>query len=434
MISENDRIKPGILKLQSFSRPPLIAGDYTVKANITLKKVLDGTADKSYPNNALKFVVSAPRLSLDLSLIYGVYPLAGSTGAYHTSLPHIVLTRKTLPWERSIDTETNTNPWMCLLLLSNDEIIANNVSVSDIPANTLTNNGGNGNLIVPELTLETWENTTGKVKVMELPLNLYNNISPKDTELPYLAHTRQVDTSTKEDTAANPKGWYSVIVGNRLPRPAQDNSVFLVSLEGHPDAQKKLPDAASKRIRFVVLNQWSFQESGATFDELADNLLKKVGPLRIEPASGSTLNQTVQKALSYGYMPIAHGLRNGQNTTSWYRGPLVPVDVAYPNLYQYQSADQSLRFDPNTGLFDISYSAAWQLGRLLALKDPAFFKSLNNWKSSFEKTKVLNAAAAILNDPSNGINISPDEITEMAHNAVSDEVITDFLIELWNKP
>ena len=156
--------------------------------------------------------------------------------------------------------------------------------------------------------------------------------------------------------------------------------------------------------------------------------------MRIEPKTERVLNDTTKKALRFGYVPLSHDLRNGQQNTSWYRGPLVPVDVAYPQLYQYQSADQALRFDPKTGFFDIAYAAAWQLGSLMALKSPGYFKSLSDWKTSFQKNKVKNAAAAILNDPAEGINIKPDQIAEMAHNAVSDEVLTDFLIELWNKP
>jgi hypothetical protein len=324
-------------------------------------------------------------------------------------------------------------------LLTDDEIAGNNVLYHSIPVNTLTDNKSDAHLIVPQITLETWENPPGnkkgvEVKVIELPLLLYNSISPKAQELSSLVHTRQVDTSDKQDTPSNPKGWYAVVAGNRLPQAGKNNNVFLVSLEGHPDAQKNDPDAHLKRIRLVVLNQWSFEESGATFGEIADNLLKNVTPLRIEPPKNTVLSDTTKKALYFGYVPLSHDLRNGQQNVSWYRGPLVPVDVGYPQFYQYQSADQALRFDPKTGMFDIGYAAAWQLGRLMALKSPGYFKSLSDWKTSFQKNKVKNAAAAILSDESVGINLKPAQLAEMAHNAVSDEIITDFLIELWNKP
>jgi len=439
MISENDKIAPGVLKLQSASRPPLVAGQYEVKSNITLKNVISGGKDAGYQNNTLSFIVAAPRFSLDLALIYGTYPLAGSTGAYHTSLPHIVLGRKTLPWERTIDTEANKNPWMCLLLLTDEEIARHHVQNRKISIDAVTNNGGDNNLIVPQLASESWakqgpNQKSGEAEIMELPLLLYNRISPKAQELSSLVHSRQVDTTDKEDTTTNPKGWYAVVVGNRLPQAGKNNNVFLVSLEGHPDAQKNDPNAQQKRIRMVVLHKWSFTESGATFEEIADTLLKTTGPLRIEPATDRPLAETTKKALRFGYMPLSHELRNGQQQSSWYRGPLVPVDVAYPQLYQYQSADQALRFDPKTGFFDISYAAAWQLGRLLALKSPGYFKALSEWKMSFQKEQIKNTATAILSDPEVGINIAPSELTAMAHDAVSDEIITDFLIELWNKP
>jgi hypothetical protein len=433
MISENDKIQPGIMKLQPFARPPLVAGDYKVSAGVLVKGIEKDNADYSYTDDSLQFTVSAPRLSLDLSLIYGVYPLPGSTGAYHTTLPHVVLSRKTLPWERTIDTAKNLNPWLCLLLLTAGEIDQNKVSVVDIAAKDLTNTNGDANLIVPQIDLEPWEDNADKVKVLEMPIGLYNSISPKASELSYLAHTRQVDMSAKSSDADNPKGWFAVLVCNRLPLRGADNNVFLVSLEGHPDSQKQQP--VSSRIRLVVLNQWSFQEAGATFGELADNLLENIQPLRLETDTVKPLLPGVTNALNYGYVPLKHALRNGQTIASWYRGPLVPVNVPVPstNLYQYLSADQCLRFDTAMGMFDISYSAAWQLGRLLALKNAGYATALNNWTSSFIKAQALNAATAILTETGNGVDIPADQLEAMTHTVASDEVLTDVIIELWNQ-
>jgi hypothetical protein len=432
MISENDKIKPGIMKLQPFASPPLKAGDYKVSAGVLLKGIQQDNSDYNHTDDSLQFSVSAPRLSLDLSLIYGVYPLPGSTGAYHTTLPHLVLSRKTLPWERTIDTVNNPNPWMCLLLLTAEEMAQNKVSVVDIAAKDLTSNS-DPNLIVPQIDLEPWEDNADKVKIMEMPLGLYNSVSPKAAELSYLAHTRQVDMSAKTDDADNPKGWFAVLVCNRLPLAGADNNIFLVSLEGHPDAQKQQP--ASNRIRLVVLNQWSFQEAGATFGELADLLVQNIQPLRLETETIKPILPNVTHALNYGYMPVKHALRNGQAMTSWYRGPLVPVNVPVPgtNLYQYQSADQALRFDTTTGMFDISYSAAWQLGRLLALKNAGYATALNNWTGAFIKEQTLNAARAILTETENGVDIPPDKLEAMTHTAASDEILTDLLIELWKQ-
>ena len=45
------------------------------------------------------------------------------------------------------------------------------------------------------------------------------------------------------------------------------------------------------------------------------------------------------------------------------------------------SADAALRYDYQTGLLDTSYAAAWQLGRLLALQNTHFAKSLYRYRN-----------------------------------------------------
>ena len=62
---------------------------------------------------------------------------------------------------------------------------------------------------------------------------------------------------------------------------------------------------------------------------------------------------------------------------SWYRGPLIPIPDAAQTVNEiYVNADAALQYDKETGLFDVSYAAAWQLGRLLALQAPEFASAL----------------------------------------------------------
>ena len=93
------------------------------------------------------------------------------------------------------------------------------------------------------------------------------------------------------------------------------------------------------------------------------------------------------KALKMGYTGLNHELRGGGRTVSWYRGPLLPSAKRGRVLKgPVTSPDAVTRFDPETGLLDMSYAAAWQLGRLLALQDKAFATALYLWKRKNEKT------------------------------------------------
>jgi hypothetical protein len=49
----------------------------------------------------------------------------------------------------------------------------------------------------------------------------------------------------------------------------------------------------------------------------------------------------------------------------------------------YHYSDHAIQYDPETGIFDLSYAAAWQVGRLLALSDGAFSQSLSSWRRTY---------------------------------------------------
>jgi hypothetical protein len=82
-----------------------------------------------------------------------------------------------------------------------------------------------------------------------------------------------------------------------------------------------------------------------------------------------------------GYTALLHQTRDGGKTVSWYRGPLLPARVATDVLPDtLSSADAATRYDPASGMFDLSYAGAWQIGRLLAIQDTRFSTLLCNWR------------------------------------------------------
>ncbi len=65
-----------------------------------------------------------------------------------------------------------------------------------------------------------------------------------------------------------------------------------------------------------------------------------------------------------GHLQIALDDRLGAVEQVWYRGPLVPYQLTRDPLGPYHSADQARRVTPETGAEDISYAAAFEVGRL----------------------------------------------------------------------
>lgn len=94
-------------------------------------------------------------------------------------------------------------------------------------------------------------------------------------------------------------------------------------------------------------------------------------------------HETAEKFLRLGFVPVRHRLRSRGKTISWYRGPFVPFapepfdPAAQLNV---TNADELVRYQQSNGMFEVSYAAAWELGRLLALCSKKISTALFNWK------------------------------------------------------
>ena len=242
----------------------------------------------------------------------------------------------------------------------------------------------------------------------------------------------------------DPERRYALVIGNRLPeslpagggttgadpQPAPGTNVALLvsfealefALRGHAPGSyydTHISSAASGVVRLVVLYQWRFTSWQDTSFEF-ETLLKSLN-LR-DPSTGNAAADVpdpmlrlpsppvfsapddsqaiVQDMLASGYLPFAHVTRVPSSATppaaiqtvSWYRGPLIPFGAFVPDISLLStsdastgqplvySADQLLRFDPNVGMYDVSYAVAWQLGQLLALSNKDFSVALYRWK------------------------------------------------------
>ena len=429
-------VKGGQIQFVEACHPPLVAGEYTVSMRQQIKESKEALVPWNSDPYAseLAFSVDAPRFTLNPGDIHSVYPPVNETGRFDHALPHVVFTRRTLPWERKLDGMLPQlgepfAPWLALLLLQEDELrglddqgkinsrpvfsqngesllhaLSNNVLVPDV------GQSGPGNQNDPNDTIrrKTWEREKWRYEgdqsevkcclAIDLPAALFKAIAPRSTDLPHLAHVRQVDTGNKEVQGFNDRGWFSLVIGNRLPQAEKSHRILLVSLEGWQNClNDNWVPAANQKVRLAVLGSWTFTCEGpndfkGSMDRLnfgsqppppqARQRVPESGfhlPYQPYNKASSSADDLVNAAFSRGYTALDHAMRQGERIVSWYRGPLVPLSYNKPKQIQevVSCADELLRYDPDTGLFDVTYAAAWQLGRLLALQNQAFALALD---------------------------------------------------------
>jgi hypothetical protein len=370
---------------------PLTAGSYRFVLQQTVN--LEGDEARHYYQDQ-RFEVLAPRYSIDRDEIQAYFPPEGGVADYQNVLPHLVLRSRNLPWERTLSPQKE--PWLALLMLSEQEIVDGNALLYNGTLADLAPHRPD-DLPIDDDSLETWwrpadidsvllprfkrpEDLNTPVRLLDLNLKLFRQLCPTRKELPLLAHIRHVDTADKVPLEMVANGEFSVLVGNRFPPPGT-NTVYLISLEGWNGLLDSDPDGPqpASRVRLIVLGSWTFQNDPKghdTFDGLMQQLKKNAAVFGIA-LPGTSGHAHVDNALKRGYVPLDYKPLQSTPGMAWYRGPLSPFPRQRLNRPAFERADAALIFDDKNGLMDVSYAAAWELGRLLALSSPAFAKGLH---------------------------------------------------------
>ena len=94
-----------------------------------------------------------------------------------------------------------------------------------------------------------------------------------------------------------------------------------------------------------------------------------------------------------------HYLRTGEKTYSWYHSPILPFNnfKRFDNLNGEEkfTSDGRLIYNKRYGIFDVSYSAAFNLGKLVTLSHNKEAQQVVNWrkkqriKEHLEKNKTF---------------------------------------------
>ena len=403
MSDPNIDLPDGQIRFIDSYQPGLKDGTYTIKVSQTVS-----APGVTVPDLPQAFVVSGPRFAIDSSEIHAEFPPNGTCSQFAGVLPHVVLNKRLLPWEREIPGLADSVPWLALLVFNKDELIgdendsktvianyAQTMSVSQLLSNA------SATVRTPQLNQQTLsvDELTMSCQVITMSNTTFAQVVPTARELPYLAHGRQVDTSNKVLLDMQDDGVFSVVVANRFPLPGDATNgaksiVHLVSLEGFADLiNGKAPiQPPQAQVQMVSLLSWSFScvaDPSQKFSGLAQNLAYDSGGawrpaaslllrLPFTPSSATdAATVSAQQRLNDGYVPLGYHAQTGEDSFAWYRGPFTPViSNPVPKSGAFVTAAAAMIYDPTNGVFDHSLAAAWQCGRSLALADQTYATTL----------------------------------------------------------
>jgi hypothetical protein len=432
--------KPTKIHFTPYHRPALESGEYQLSVAQSLQ--ID-SVEKIAPNITQTFYVSGERFHILPEHIHSAFPPAHSLGDHSNVLPHLMLARTTLPWERESITGDPNTPWLALLVIHEDETsqaVEHTVALGNFTTSS------NTSPFFPEITPEPGQTPTDKLKVLDIEKGLLEAILPSAEELSWLTHARQ----GKDDDGNMVGEEMAVLVANRLPQKGAVNTVYLVSLEDRYKADNGTFNFQSAveqdKIRLINLYSWTFTSTehfkvSESFLEKASDLdgkiIEKLTQLKgrefftelafktaliddagftqeeldankdfifkdfsfgdfaqilkhLDRSSSSlclpeidTLSDKENSFLRSGFYPLPHTLRGGSSTVSWYHGPLSPKSNEESESLPAKGSDALLRYYESNSIFDVSYAAAWELGRLLALQNAHFSTNLYHWKRGY---------------------------------------------------
>ncbi len=321
--------------------PTLKAGQH----QITLHQTIEGTGITT--NNRFSTTqiieVAEPAFQFQPNDVFSVFPPAESTGDHSSFLPYLTLNRSTLPWERPAFDNQKDTPWLALIVVDETE--------TDV--NATIKAGGN----------------------IELDSDLLSKNSFAD-----LVHViKKTDESEK-----------AVIIANRLPRINSTTVVHLIAID-QTHFQTEIP--ASKQS-FVSLYNWRFScsEPDKNFEGIVSNLNTNLLKINAKPQ-----NEAQNALFKKGFAPLPHFMRDGTQTISWYRSPLVAVQkVTGFKIDQINSSDDLLMFDKQTKMLNATYATAWELGRMLTLQEKNVAMSIYNYKRKIAQNHKNNTGQSDL--------------------------------------
>jgi hypothetical protein len=397
--------------------PALSAGNYGINVKHTMSGQPGTPPPFELPQQT--FLVQAPEFFIDTTIVQTFYPPSGGSDTYGQQLPFLIMTDPSLPWERGLipgkaSSPLNPASWMALLIFAEGEIYLQPNSSDPVATGTVADFLASSQTVLKPQLPSGWvseELLASECRTITIPGAAFSALVPSKLDLPLLAHCRGVNTLDEGERLL------SVILCNRLAVPNSTVNpaaplryyAHLVSLEGFanymPPNPRPIPNKPGSTelmdVQLASLFNWTFvsqPQTGLGFEELIAGLIQseqaegpevaQKGALSLPVPAGASLPPEVQSRLENGYVPLEFVSGSGDDTFAWYRGPFsAVVPQALPStgnppvpVSDATSADELMIYLAEQGLFDLSYAAAWNLGRALALADPNFAQNVSKYR------------------------------------------------------
>jgi len=176
---ETTTTEPTKIEFIQYHQPALKDGDYEITVTQTIEsgaKIPRTTFTTDITTNQktkpIRFTVSGERFELKPTDIHAVFPPDGSLGEHSNVLPHIILNRSTLPWERQSVSNNNDTAWLALLLFEETENPESKIitleTLKDINIYTAK---------FPNFSLESGQHEDDKVIIIDVQKQLLKNFT-----------------------------------------------------------------------------------------------------------------------------------------------------------------------------------------------------------------------------------------------------------------
>lgn len=410
-------VEEGKFQLYTSITPPLEAGDWRLVASQELQAQTSSSTltsnDLRVDDANINFRVRSPRYLMPPDQVLSTYPPANSFGSYGSRLPQVVIKRRTLPWERVLTDAPADTPWLALVLIAEGEAeLDTGVDV----AKCVTA----GKILTGVADLE-------KGNRLVVRKSIIDKVFPTQNDVALLVHAREVDIGDTELMMGDDDGFLAVVISNRLPLPAKDESgdeapvkylACLINLEEQFEALlEESPDVTPIFATNFLSTQVTYVANATADDHLI--MGTAASPDRVNVATGE-----LDVGLS-GPAPLAQAQGTGSSTYTAVSGAAATLGATPSAQLSQWSTDARARLSST----EISLQMAQDFRVVQAadssLIDPEFrFPVLMHWSftstgSTTFRSLMEDLDSGLLGDvgeePSDLTGRLPLEVVESGH-------------------